>query len=90
MRHVLVHNKSTPSCTVSFAEVSENVKLLIPLKCTLVIHVIKGAVELSSLTGDQEQKTFPDAPSAEPVDHPSRQIVPQGANPTPEGAEQRA
>ena len=37
-------------------------------------------MELSSLTGDQEQKAFPDAPSAESVDHPSRQIVPQGMN----------
>ena len=47
-------------------------------------------MELSSLTGDQEQESFPDAPSAEAVDHPIRQIVPQGMNPAPEGAEQRA
>ena len=47
--------------------------------------MIKGALELSSLTGDQEQESFPDAPSAESVDHPSRQIVPQGVNPAPEG-----
>ena len=63
---------------------------MIPLKYTLVICVIKGAVELSSLTGDQEQEAFQDAPSAESVDHPSRQIVPQGVNPAPEGAEQIA
>ena len=60
------------------------------MKCTLVIHVIKGAVELSSLTGDQEQEASPDVPSAEAVDHPGRQIVPQGVNSAPEGAEQRA
>ena len=42
-------------------------------------------MELSSLTCDQEQEAFPDVPSAESVDHPSRQIVPQGVNPAPEG-----
>ena len=75
---------STPSCTVSFAEVSENVNGF-----WYRWSVIKRVVELSSLTWDQVQDVCPDAPSAEPVDHPSRQIVPQGVNPASEGAEQR-
>ncbi|KAM7234586.1 hypothetical protein CapIbe_014744 [Capra ibex] len=39
---------------------------------------------------ENEQEAFLDTPPAESVDHPSGQIVPQGENSAPEGAEQRA